>query len=280
MKRVDPKHYTKEYYLTDATGHEEYKKDYGKTLEPRLERIVKEIPLRKGMSVLDIGCGRGEIALWCAGNGASKVVGIDYSKNAVDLAKKALRHSSKKIQKKVIFKLEDAKKMKLNDKSFDLVIMTEVLEHVYPEEQEIIFQKTQKLLKDDGTLFFHTAPSKWFNDYTYKYWCYPISTILVGINNLITQKDYGNLAKPSDVRTDSHKIMHVNEPDYFSLKKVTRKCGFKGNIKTTNVTVAKPNLSWKDELFNLLVYLIPISSNFPFNVIWGNDFYAVMKKDT
>jgi ubiquinone/menaquinone biosynthesis C-methylase UbiE len=278
MRRVDPKFYTKKYYLTDATGCGEYKKSFGKILEPRLKRIVQEIPLAKGMKVLDIGCGRGELALWCARSGASEVVGIDYSKSAINLANKARRRAPTPIRNKIDFKLLDAKKLRFKAKSFDAIIMTEFLEHVYHEEQEIIFKKAKRILKDDGFVYFHTAPSRWFNDFTYKYWCYPLSTFLVWISNTLTGKSYENLANPNQIRSKSHKIMHVNEPDYFSLIKLIRNSGFGGDVRSTNITVNKPKYSWKDSLFNFLVYLTPLSNYPPFNILWGNDFYGVLKK--
>ena len=278
MKRVDPKAYTKKYYLSDCSGYKEYKKTWGKKLEPRLQRIVNEIPLKKGMRVLDIGCGRGELVFWSAIKGADVVIGIDYSKNAIILANEAIKYYPKKIRSKVKFKIRDAKKLKFHDKSFDAILMVEVLEHLYKEEQMEIFKQLLRILKDDGFIFIHTSPNKWFNNFTYKYWCYPISTILVNKNNFFTFSDYGNLVHPSKVRTDSHKIMHVNEPDYFSLKKLFNKFKFNGMIKSTNVTVAKPHLSWKDILFNTIVYFNPLSFFPPFNIFWGNDFYAVLTK--
>lgn len=278
MRRVDPKLYTKEYYLTEATGSKEFKKSWGRILEPRFERIVKEIPSVRGKRILDIGCGRGELVFWCAQKGAKEVIGIDYSKEAIELANKAKRHFSKDLQKKVKFEVGDAKKIKFKNGQFDAVILIEVLEHLYQEEQLKVFQEIRKALKDTGFVFIHTAPSKWFNNFTYKYWCYPLSSVLVKANNLMTNRNYGNLEKPSEIRTYYHKIMHVNEPDYFSLKNLFGKSGFKGKIKSTNVTVNKPELTWKDKLFNLVVFLYPVSTTFPFNILWGNDFLAVLRK--
>jgi cyclopropane fatty-acyl-phospholipid synthase-like methyltransferase len=278
MLRVDPKHYTKKYYLSDASGFEEYKRSFGKELEPRLLKIVQKIPLKNGMRVLDIGCGRGELVYWAAKNGAGKVIGIDYSKNAISLSDKAKKKWHKRMQDKIIFKEEDALQMKFDNNSFDLIIMTEVFEHLYQEEQVTILKKIHKMLNDEGILFIHTAPSKWFNNHTYKYWCYPVSSILVAINNLFTEKKYPNVTKPDKVRTVSHNIMHVNEPDYFSLRKVYSVTGFRGKILSTNTTVSKPIISWKDRLYNFLVYLSPLSNYPPINFLWGNDFYSILRK--
>ena len=278
MRRVNPRVYTEKYYLSDCTGFEQWKRSGGKEFEPRLERIVKEIPPVKNLRILDIGCGRGELALWCARNGAKEVIGIDYSKNAIILANQAKKHLKKDITKKIKFKIGDGKKLEFKENSFDAVLLTEVLEHLYIGEQVIIFKEIERILRDNGFVFIHTAPSKWFNNITYKFWCYPISSILVFINNLITGNKYTNIKKPSEIRTESHKIMHVNEPDYLSLNNLFNKSQFEGKIKSTNVTIAKPVLGWKDKLFNSIVYLNPISNYFPFNILFGNDFYSILRK--
>ena len=278
MKRVDPSVYTKDYYLKDCSGFDEFKNSWGKNLEPRLEEIIKAIPSVKNAKVLDIGCGRGEMIFWAILSGAKKACGIDYSKDAIKLAKSALARQEKEIQRKSSFRLMDAKNLKYKDKSFDAVFMIEVLEHLYEYEQIQVFNEVNRVLKPDGFLFIHTAPSRWFNDYTYKYWCYPLSTVFVKLNNIITGNNYSNLKKPSKIRTQSHLTMHVAEPSFFQIQKLIDKTGFEGSIKSTNVTVNKPEISWKDQLFNFLIYLYPLSKHFPFNILWGNDYYAVLRK--
>ncbi len=278
MRRVDPKYYDEKYYLTDCTGYREFKKSFGKILEPRLSRIVKEIPNLKNLSVLDIGCGRGELVFWAAENGAKRAIGVDYSKAAIKLANKAKKHYSPSVQSKVKFMVRDAKKLSFPKGSFDVIFLVEVLEHLYPEEQIIVFEKIKKILKGDGRVIVHTSPNKIFNDLTYRFWCYPLSTVLVKLNNLLTGNSYPNLSPPSEIRSSSHKIMHVSESTYFSLKKLFSRNGFCGKIFSTNVTVNKPVLSWKDLLFNFIVYLYPLSKYFPFNVFWGNDFIVILEK--
>ena len=278
MRRVDPKLYTRKYYLSEASGHEEYLKSKGSILEYRLIKMIKLIPSVKNKTVLDIGSGRGEIVFWSVNNGAKKSVGIDYSKSAIKLSNKILVSKPKKYRDRITFILMDAKKLEFKNKSFDVVITTEVLEHLYPEEQDQVFSEISRVMKDDGLLFIHTAPSKWFNDIFYKYWCYPVSSVLILINNIFTGNKYSYLTQPSEIRSYFHRVMHVNEPEYYSLNKLIKNNGFTGKIKTTNLTIEKPILTWKDNLFNFLVYLLPFSKYFPLNMLMGNDYYAVLKK--
>lgn len=278
MKKVKSSLYTKEYYLSDCSGYQEFKKSFGEILEPRLERIVKEIPLEKGVKVLDIGCGRGEMVFWAVKKGA-EAVGIDYSPSAIKLAKQAQKKKGLAVREKIQFIRMEGETLKFPDETFDAVFLIEVLEHLYPQQAEKVLSEIKRVLKDKGFLFVHTAPSRWFNDFTYRYYSYPVCTILVGLWDFLSGKKYPNLAPWKNLRTKSHKLMHVNEPNYFYLKKLFSKSGFRGAIKSTNITVLKPVLSWKDALFNALVFLYPLSSNFPFNVLWGNDFIAVLRKN-
>lgn len=277
MRRVNSSKYTRQYYLTDCTGFQEFSQSYGKILEPRLKKIVSFLRIKPGLRVLDIGCGRGELVLWAAAQGA-EAVGIDYSSEAIKLAKLARSKQAKKIQERTKFLHMDAKKLDFDNGAFDLILLTEVIEHLYPEELKLILSKISKILKSDGLLFIHSAPNRWFNNYIYPFYCYPVSSFLVFFWRLLTGKSYPNLSTPGKIRTPLHQVMHVNEPTYFYLKNLFRKNNFVGEIRSTNVTVLKPYLSWKDLVFNTLVYLYPLSNYFPLNIFWGNDFLAILKK--
>src|ERR1035437_2511749 len=168
MKRVDPKVYTKEYYLTDCTGFSEFKKSFGKILELRFVELIKHFKIEPNTKVLDIGCGRGEMVFFAALSGA-EAIGIDYSKDAIELANLAKKKQSKTIQAKTKFLLMDAKKIAFADFYFDMVIMTDVVEHLYPKELDLTFKEIKRVLKNQGLVIIHTAPNKTFNDYFYKF---------------------------------------------------------------------------------------------------------------
>lgn len=275
MRRVDPKVYTKDYYLSDCTGYEEFKKSFGKILEPRFTELIKYFDIKPGTQVLDVGCGRGELVFFAAKKGA-KAIGIDYSKNSIKLAKLAQKKQPQKIQSKTEFIYMDAKRLKFKDSFFDLIIMTDVVEHLYPEELNKVFEQIKRVLKPEGKLIIHTAPNKNFNDVGYKYYSYIIGSLLVWIWNKFSGKSYPNIAKPEQLRTDSHYIMHINEPTYFSLYKMFKQFKFIGRIESTNITVIKPSLSLKDKIFNFFVFLHPLSKRFPLNAFLGSDFISIL----
>lgn len=277
QKKVDPSHYTKKYYLTDCSGYDLFKKTKGSSLDDRLAFIANQLPVRPNLRVLDLGCGRGELAIWLAKKRCI-VTGVDYSNAAIDLANQA-RSKLKSVEKsRLTFQVGDIDRLPFPKNSFDAVVCTEVLEHIYTWEQEKMLEQLAFILTPSGFIFFHTSPSRWFNDYTYRYWCYPVSTILIRFWNLLFSKKYGNILPPNQLRTHYHKLMHINEPDYFSLRALFSRHGYSGSIKSSNVTVAKPFISWKDKLYNFLVYLIPVSNFAPFNIFFGADYYGLMRK--
>lgn len=277
MKSVDAKLYTKKYFLENCGGYLEYQKYKGTNLSPRHLEIIKDLKLLKNKTILDIGCGRGELALWLVKNGAKKVVGIDYSKSAIILSNYLKKQQDPKIKNRLDYFVMNAKDINQLKDSFDIVIMTEVYEHLYPEELDIVFNNVKTILKKDGIFYIHTSPNKWFYDYFYRYWSYWVSTLLIAVSDIVSGRKYPRLLKYEDLRDGYQKKMHVNEPTYFSLKNMIIKHGFKGNIRTSNITTIKPKIGYKDEIFNFLVFLYPISNYYPFNILMGCDFHVLLK---
>jgi len=275
IKSVDSRVYTREYYLTDCTGYSEFKKSYGDNLEPRLKAIVDRIEVNVGMRVLDVGCGRGELVFYMAKHRA-EASGIDYSSEAITLANKLKSKKDKEIQKKMKFYVMDAKKLKFPNSFFDVVILTDVIEHLYNEELDMSFSEIKRVLKKGGILLVHTAPNKLFFNIGYKFYTYPMSSLIVRAWNFISKSHYPNIQKPKALRTSSHALMHINEPTFFSLKKLFRSHGFDGSVVSSNIVSIKPIFSIKDLLFNFIVFLHPLSKYFPLNIIFGSDFVAVL----
>lgn len=275
-KTVSSSVYTSKYYLTDCTGYGEFKENFGEKLEPRLKELVRVFDIRPGMKVLDIGCGRGEMVLFAAKRGAL-AIGIDYSKDAIKLANLMKNKKKKDIKSRMNFYVMNAKRLKFPPSFFDIVILSDVLEHLYAEELNTLFKEIKRVLNKDGCVAIHTAPNKFFIDIFYKFYSYPLSTIVVHLWNTFTASKYPNIAKPAKLRTKSHAIMHVNEPTYFSLKKLFKDNDFVANIKSSNITAKKPSFSIKDIIFNFFVFLHPFSKYFPLNILAGSDFIIVIK---
>jgi cyclopropane fatty-acyl-phospholipid synthase-like methyltransferase len=277
MRTVDSNVYTKKYYLSDCNHYQEFVRSGGKELGDRFEQLLPYLNIQPGMKILDVGSGRGELCFYAATLGA-EVTGVDYSKAAIDLANEAKAKLSKPVQKRLQFIKVPVTEMNFPDNFFDLVICVEVLEHLYPEEIGVMLASIYKSLKVEGRAVFHTAPNKWFNDVGYRFWSYPMGNLTIRLSNLFTGNTYPLMQNPQTLRTDSHKIMHVNEPTWFSLKHEFSNQDWEFYIQSMNITMIKPVLSWKDAVFNAIAYFHPLSKKFPFNMMFGDDFLVLARK--
>ena len=90
---VDSACYDQEYFLRECEGYEQFKASSGQLLSRRLCAALARAHVRPGMRVLDIGCGRGESLVWLSRQGAM-AWGVDYSSDALRIARRTLRPSS------------------------------------------------------------------------------------------------------------------------------------------------------------------------------------------
>lgn len=273
MRSVSSSVYTKEYYLKNCLGYEEFDMYKGEKLHPEVEKLLHYVTFKKGMKVLDLGCGRGDTAFYLAKKG-NKVTGIDYAKDAIKIAKRTRLEKKENIKRYTQFFVMDAKNLQFPDNSFDIVLSFDVFEHLYPEELELAVQEIKRVLKSDGILLIHTEANKLYLNFTHNIYVYPMSTLLVLLNKLITGNNYPGL--PKDPRSDIHKQQHVNEPTYFSLKHLFFSHQFSGKI-ISSVSMVKTVLSWKDLLYNVLVLWYPLSVVWPFHLLFAYDYICIMK---
>ncbi len=85
--------------------------------------LVKSVRNLKIKSVLDVGCGEGFTLNRLEGEGiGKKLEGVDFNKNAIEIGKKL--HPDLTLKVSSIYNLE------YKNNSFDLVMATEVLEHL------------------------------------------------------------------------------------------------------------------------------------------------------
>ena len=82
--------YSREYFLTECNGHEEFQQG---RLPSRLQAALAIAGELKGKRILDVGCGRGEVVLYCLRQGA-EACGVDYSADALVLAYAISVHKS------------------------------------------------------------------------------------------------------------------------------------------------------------------------------------------
>lgn len=147
------KQLAKYYNTLYKTGEKKYytklrlKKGGGLPIE---EREVLGAASWKGKTVLDVGCGTGLLAHEIAKRGAREVVGIDFSKEGVEIAREKYR------AKNLEYRVED---LRDHRGSYDIVVSLGTLEHM--DDPLRALQRMKKLLKPGGLLIL-TCPN-WTN---------------------------------------------------------------------------------------------------------------------
>jgi cyclopropane-fatty-acyl-phospholipid synthase len=115
--------------------------------EAKLDLVCRKIGLRKGMTVLDLGCGFGAFAKYAAQKYAARVTGVTVSKRQVELGKEMCKGLP------VDLKLEDYRNVTGN---YDRVISIGIMEHVGYKNYRTYMDVVDRTLKDDGIAFIHT----------------------------------------------------------------------------------------------------------------------------
>ena len=125
-------------------------------ISKRLKEIVDALPLKKGIRILEIGCGTGVAAREIVNRVDDiYVLAIDRSAKAIEQAKK---NAEKEIEKgKLNFfqaKIEDFE-LPANEKPFDFAFAVRVgaLDGRHPEIEKQSLEKIIKALKKNGEIF-------------------------------------------------------------------------------------------------------------------------------
>jgi cyclopropane fatty-acyl-phospholipid synthase-like methyltransferase len=248
--------YTREYYETCCHGYEEFKYSRGGILPLRLKIPLETAQLERGLKVVDIGSGRGELVLHCAEKGAW-VWGIDYAAEAFHLVKEAIEDMALGFSDHLGFQQGDARLLPFANGSVDVVFMLDIVEHLYSEELENTFGEVWRILVPGGRLIVHTMPNLWY--YRYGYPIYRSLQRLRGVRLPINPRDRW-----------SYSHVHVNEQNPRQLLKTMRKSNFQTKVwlQTTQ--------SYEYEKNSLLRFGMGFLTRwYPFRLIFCNDIFAL-----
>jgi ubiquinone/menaquinone biosynthesis C-methylase UbiE len=113
--------------------------------------VAKVLPDLNGRRLLEIGCGRGDFALWLAKQSPeSDITAIDFSSAAIEIA----RERAAKAGGRVHFEVGNAQSLRFDSVSFDVIVSCECLEHV-PRPERMI-EEMHRLLKPGGLFVLTT----------------------------------------------------------------------------------------------------------------------------
>jgi len=113
------------------------------------ERIQWICNQTSGENILDVGCSQGITSILLAREN-KKVLALDIEDEAIEFAKQKLLLEAEDIQKNVEFSVGDFVTYDFQNKKFNTVIMTEVLEHI--EDVHTFIQKIEECIDDDSKI--------------------------------------------------------------------------------------------------------------------------------
>jgi ubiquinone/menaquinone biosynthesis C-methylase UbiE len=135
-------------------------------LQKRLALIQEYVQL-PGKKIIDCGCGAGQYVVGLLASGVD-AWGVEYEISKVSQFQKAYPELSERIS------VGDIEHLTFKDKSFDMALLNEVLEHI-PEEMKAL-EEVKRVLKPGGTVIifspnrlypFETHPT-WLKNSTFK----------------------------------------------------------------------------------------------------------------
>jgi 2-polyprenyl-3-methyl-5-hydroxy-6-metoxy-1,4-benzoquinol methylase len=170
-------------------------------------RLEKELNLKPGAIIADLGCGRGHISQYFIDRG--------YSVLSVDVVEENLADCSN--ENKIFATIDH---LPIRSGVLDAIICTDVLEHIYPETQSDVIIEAMRVLKPGGK-YMVSYPGNILPPHTGNYLLNVVVFMLrlIGfkIDYMATGKDYGGAA-------------HINMRTPWNITRSFRASGFKGKV--------------------------------------------------
>ena len=155
MKYVD---FYNEYYsqISNSKAHAAFcEKVYGRNFcqegmltKLQFGKLVEMVKDCKCRNILELGCGNGMLAEYISDKTGAKIVGVDFSKEAIEQAKE--RTISKR--DKLTFYHSAIEELGFIEESFDIVIAVDALYDHFVDNIPEVLKKLRTLLTDGGKL--------------------------------------------------------------------------------------------------------------------------------
>ena len=134
-------------HMLYSCGYWHKAKNLQESQEKKMDLIAKKLGLKKGMKVLDVGCGWGGGAVYLANRYQVSVTGITISKGQYQYA---LKHNA---HKRVQYLLIDYRNHR---DVYDAIYSIGMFEHVGDKNHSTYFEKMKSCLTEEGNFLLHT----------------------------------------------------------------------------------------------------------------------------
>jgi Cyclopropane fatty acid synthase and related methyltransferases len=283
---VPPSTYDSSYFLTSCEGFVEFRASGGRKLGARFQKALQLARIEPGQRVLDVGCGRGELVIHSAMRGAD-ATGIDYAEEAVRIAAETLATYPPEVQRQARVLLMNARQMEFEDGSFDVALMTDIVEHLYPHELAEVLGETRRVLRPGGRLVIHTCPNRLLYDVAYPVYTRYVHRVICRVAEIA---HYGSFVigpwlpvGPVYPRSEDERRVHVNEQTAAEMKRAIEEAGF--GVKKTEYWEVPPQWPWASRrltielmILDSIRHLRPFSYHWPLNRVLTNHIWMVAEK--
>lgn len=106
--------------------------------------------------ILDFGCGKGSLLFMCIQYGTKKHMGIDLSEEGIQNAKRRAEQNSLSDFEFIHGSIE--KLEALDENAFDAVILSNIVDNLYPEDAEKLMMLLEKIVRENGKIFVKLNP--------------------------------------------------------------------------------------------------------------------------
>ncbi|MBN2479083.1 MAG: cyclopropane fatty acyl phospholipid synthase [Parachlamydiales bacterium] len=184
--------------MTYSCGYWKNAKNLNEAQEAKYDLIARKLGFKKGMKVLDIGCGWGGFAKYASEHYGVQVVAITLSENQAAYAKEVCKDLPVEIR------VQDYRD--LNEK-FDRIIEIGMFEHVGMKNHRTFMEVIHKCLNDNGMVMLHTIGGNrstvvgdpWIDKYIFRGGQLPsVAQIGTSIEGLFVMEDWHNFSVDYD----------------------------------------------------------------------------------
>jgi len=121
----------------------------------RYLQVLRVCGRLEGRTVLDVGCGDAKLDVMLAETGARLVVGFDRERTGIDAGRARMeRDTAAPVRQRVLLGCGDGYQLPVRSTSFDVVVMTDIIEHVSDPVGFVC--EASRTLTPNGTLVITT----------------------------------------------------------------------------------------------------------------------------